>query len=81
MKKNTWKLRAAGHTDNVGDAKKNLKLSQDRTEAVAKYLASKGVAITRIIVEYYGASKPIADNKTPEGKQRNRRVEMSVVFE
>lgn len=81
VKKNTWKLRAAGHTDNVGDAKKNLKLSQDRTEAVAKYLASKGVAITRIIVEYYGASKPIADNKTPEGKQRNRRVEMSVVFE
>ncbi|MCX6180903.1 MAG: DUF5723 family protein [Bacteroidetes bacterium] len=81
IKKSTWKLRVAGHTDNAGDAKKNLKLSKDRTEAVAKYLASKGVDISRIIIEFYGSTKPIADNKTPEGRQKNRRVEMTVVFE
>ncbi|MFM7021874.1 MAG: DUF5723 family protein [Flavobacteriales bacterium] len=81
VKKPTWKLRVAGHTDNAGDANKNLKLSKDRTEAVAKYLSEKGVDMSRIIVEYYGSTKPIADNKTAEGKQKNRRVEMTVVFE
>jgi outer membrane protein OmpA-like peptidoglycan-associated protein len=81
IKKSTWKLRVAGHTDNAGDAKKNLKLSKDRTESVAKYLSEKGVDINRIIVEFYGSTKPVADNKTPEGRQKNRRVEMTVVFE
>ncbi len=81
LKKPTWKLRLAGHTDNVGDKKKNLKLSKDRTEAVAAYLTSKGVDTSRLVVEFYGSTKPIADNKTAEGRQRNRRVEMSIIFE
>lgn len=81
IKKPTWKLKLAGHTDNVGDKAKNMKLSKDRTEAVAKYLADKGVKVENLIVEYYGPNKPIASNKTPEGRQRNRRVEMNIIFE
>ncbi len=81
VKKSTWKLKLAGHTDNVGDKAKNMKLSKDRTEAVAKYLASKGVSVSNLIVEYFGPNKPIASNKTPEGRQKNRRVEMNIIFE
>jgi outer membrane protein OmpA-like peptidoglycan-associated protein len=58
-----------------------MKLSKDRTEAVAKYLASKGVSVSNLIVEYFGPNKPIASNKTPEGRQKNRRVEMNIIFE
>jgi outer membrane protein OmpA-like peptidoglycan-associated protein len=81
VKKSKWKLKLAGHTDNVGDKAKNMKLSKDRTEAVAKYLTTKGVNVNNLIVEYYGPNKPIASNKTPEGRQRNRRVEMNIIFE
>jgi len=81
IKKPTWKLKLAGHTDNVGDKAKNIKLSKDRTEAVAKYLVSKGVNMNNIIVEYYGPTKPIANNATAAGRQRNRRVEMNVIFQ
>lgn len=81
IKKPEWKLQIAGHTDNKGDAKKNLILSKNRAEAVKKYLASKGVDATRLKPEWYGQTKPIATNATPEGRQKNRRVEMNVLFE
>lgn len=81
LKKNpNWKLQIDGHTDNVGNAKTNTLLSQKRANAVKKYLSSKGVAATRINAKGYGSSKPIADNKTPEGRDRNRRVEMTVIY-
>jgi outer membrane protein OmpA-like peptidoglycan-associated protein len=76
-----WKLRIAGHTDSVGKDDYNMKLSKDRAEATAKYLQGKGVAPSRLIVEWYGETKPIADNGTPEGRQKNRRVEMEIVFD
>ena len=79
--KPSYGLRIAGHTDNVGDDAKNMKLSNDRSVAVKNYLVSKGVQADRIIVEYYGETKPIADNNTPEGRQKNRRVEMNIIFE
>lgn len=81
LKKNpNWKMQIDGHTDNVGNAKSNTVLSQKRADAVKKYLASKGVAASRISSKGYGSSKPVADNKTPEGRDRNRRVEMTIIY-
>ncbi len=77
----TYKLYILGHTDNVGDAAKNLKLSQDRAAAVEKYLESKGVKTERVRSEGFGDTKPAYDNATKEGKTKNRRVEFKVEFE
>ena len=81
MKKPTWKLEISGHTDNAGDDESNLILSKKRAEAVKNYLVSKGIVSTRFVINYYGETKPIADNSTTEGRAKNRRVEMKVVFE
>ncbi len=75
-----WTLDLAGHTDNQGDPAKNMILSEKRTKAVKKYLVSKGVQADKIITNWYGQTLPIADNTTNEGRQRNRRVEMKVLF-
>ncbi len=79
LKKPTWKLKISGHTDNVGNASANLKLSQQRALAVKKYLVSKGIDAARFKTEWFGSKKPIADNATEEGRQKNRRVEMLLV--
>lgn len=78
-KKPKWRLKISGHTDNQGLAAANLKLSQKRAEAVKKYLIKKGVSEDRFKVEWFGQTVPIADNKTPEGRQKNRRVEMLII--
>lgn len=80
-KKTTWKLEIAGHTDNVGDDNGNLVLSKKRAEALKAYLVSQGVDEARLLTLYFGETKPIATNDTPEGRQKNRRVEMIIVFE
>ncbi|MCB9232262.1 MAG: OmpA family protein [Bacteroidia bacterium] len=81
-KKPEWKLKLAGHTDNVGNDAGNMLLSQKRATAVKNYLKMKGVEPDeRFIVEWYGETKPIYPNDTPEGRQKNRRVEMSIIFE
>ncbi|MBI4646156.1 MAG: OmpA family protein, partial [Bacteroidia bacterium] len=80
VRKQMYKIDIAGHTDNIGDAKINLKLSQDRANAVAKYLLSKGVPAEQIISNGYGDTKPIVPNDTEEGRQKNRRVEFKIVF-
>ena len=64
-----------GHTDNVGGAKYNMKLSSGRAEAVKAYLVSKGIDAARITTKGFGFTKPIADNSTPEGRAKNRRIE------
>jgi succinyl-CoA synthetase beta subunit len=64
-----------GHTDNVGDAASNASLSQERALSVVAYLAGKGVPKEALTAKGYGDTKPVADNATDEGKQRNRRVE------
>jgi len=69
-------LEVSGYTDNVGNARKNVKLSQDRADAVKAYLVGKGVAAGRISTRGYGADNPIADNKTADGRAKNRRVEV-----
>jgi outer membrane protein OmpA-like peptidoglycan-associated protein len=78
-KKPNFKLLVDGHTDNVGKAAYNLKLSQNRANAVKKYLTEKGIDASRITAKGYGMNKPIASNKTPEGRQKNRRVEFTIV--
>lgn len=78
--KTDWKLTLSGHTDNQGDADKNMQLSEKRSKAVKAYLVKKGVPEDIIIAEWYGQTVPIADNNTPEGRQKNRRVEMKVTF-
>lgn len=79
--KSEWNLLLSGHTDNVGDDDANMILSKNRSEAVKKFLISKGIAESRIKVNYFGETKPIADNNTSEGRQKNRRVEFVIVFE
>jgi outer membrane protein OmpA-like peptidoglycan-associated protein len=81
LKKPTWKLEIAGHTDNVGDDAKNMVLSKKRAESLKSYLVSKGVEATRLNTLFFGETKPIADNNTPEGRKKNRRVEMKIVIE
>jgi OOP family OmpA-OmpF porin len=68
-----------GHTDSVGSAAANQRLSVRRAEAVKKYLVEKGIEPNRIYTEGKGATQPIADNKTAEGRAKNRRVEVEVV--
>ncbi|GAA4357873.1 DUF5723 family protein [Hymenobacter saemangeumensis] len=77
----TYILQLAGHTDNVGKPAANLLLSQKRTEAVKRYLVSKGVPDSHITTEWFGQTKPKASNKTAAGRARNRRVDMKVTFE
>jgi outer membrane protein OmpA-like peptidoglycan-associated protein/Tol biopolymer transport system component len=69
----------AGHTDSVGDASYNKKLSQDRAESVRQYFINGGVDASRIKANGYGETQPTADNGTEEGRSRNRRVEMRVM--
>lgn len=73
-------LAIAGHTDNTGKPESNLKLSQDRANAVKAYLVEKGVEEGRIAAAGYGAEQPVSDNKTAKGRALNRRVEFKVSF-
>jgi len=73
-------LEADGHTCSIGTEAYNQKLSERRAESVKAYLVKKGVAADRIITVGYGESKPIADNKTREGRELNRRVEVCTVL-
>jgi len=70
---------AVGHTDNVGSDVYNQKLSVKRAESVKAYLVSKGIEKNRIYTEGKGEKQPVADNKTTEGRAKNRRVEIEVV--
>ena len=79
--KPTLKIRIEGHTDNIGSDKSNIELSINRANAVVQYLISKGVDESRIQSIGYGESKPIADNRTEEGRKLNRRVEFVIVEE
>ena len=70
---------AVGHTDSVGSDAYNQKLSVRRSEAVKAYLVSRGIEKNRVYTEGKGEKQPVADNKTKEGRAKNRRVEIEVV--
>ena len=70
-------IEVAGHTDSMGSDAYNMKLSQQRAEAVRNFLISRGVAADRLTAKGYGESQPVADNATEEGRFQNRRVELA----
>ncbi|HVX52292.1 MAG TPA: OmpA family protein [Chitinophagaceae bacterium] len=74
----TMHVQISGHTDNIGSDADNLVLSTNRAKAVADYLISKGIEPGRLTWKGYGATKPIADNNTEEGRAKNRRTEFTV---
>ncbi len=80
LKKNpTVKIEISGHTDNKGDKKYNLTLSQKRAESVVNYLVQKGIAAARLVAKGFGDTMPIAPNDTEESKAKNRRTEVKVL--
>lgn len=72
------KIQISGHTDNIGKAADNLKLSNNRAQSVVAYLIGKGIPAARLTYKGYGASKPVADNTTEAGRARNRRTKLMV---
>jgi outer membrane protein OmpA-like peptidoglycan-associated protein len=75
---NSTVVRIGGFTDSTGSLQYNVRLSEDRANSVASYLASQGVAGRRIVANGFGPAHPIASNHTVEGKQANRRVEITL---
>jgi outer membrane protein OmpA-like peptidoglycan-associated protein len=73
------RVRVEGHTDNVGKEAANLKLSQRRADSVKAYLVKKGIDPKRLEARGYGSTKPIASNKTLQGRQQNRRTEFVIL--
>ncbi|MBE9559953.1 MAG: OmpA family protein, partial [Proteobacteria bacterium] len=73
------KIEIQAHTDYKGSGDANLKLSEQRAQSVKDYLVSQGVVEKRLVAKGYGESQPIADNKTEEGRAKNRRVELKVI--
>jgi OmpA-OmpF porin, OOP family len=78
-RKDDEKIELGGHTDNVGNAAKNMVLSLERAKAVMAYLISKGIEQGRVTAKGYGMTKPIASNKTAAGKAQNRRTEVKIL--
>lgn len=76
----SYDLEIHGHTDNTGNADKNLKLSEDRAASVRTYLENKGISADRMKSFGHGITQPIADNSTAAGRAQNRRVEFKVTF-
>jgi OmpA-OmpF porin, OOP family len=75
----TMQVEIAGHTDASGPEAYNLKLSERRAKSVSKYLSSQGVDDSRILVAFFGETKPVAENKTKAGQRKNRRVEFKIL--
>jgi len=74
-------IEIAGHTDNVGTPEANLKLSQERAEAVKNFIVSKNISDKRVTAKGYGQTQAVADNSTDEGRQKNRRTEVRIIKE
>lgn len=80
MKENSkMVIQLEGHTDNQGSAKANLKLSEERVEAVKKYIVSKGIQKDRVKTKALGGSQPLSNEMTQEARAKNRRVEMRIL--
>jgi flagellar motor protein MotB len=75
----SMKLEISGHTDNTGSLRINQRLSRDRAKAVVDYLTGRGISEAMLVYQGYADSQPVAPNDTPEGRERNRRVEFKVL--
>ncbi|HXK17852.1 MAG TPA: OmpA family protein [Polyangiaceae bacterium] len=73
------RIMVSGHTDNVGEAQKNIELSQERANSVKEYMVGKGIATARIETRGAGPNEPVADNATDKGRQENRRIEFKLL--
>ncbi|MEM9987251.1 MAG: OmpA family protein, partial [Bacteroidota bacterium] len=73
------RIQIQGHTDDVGSDTDNLRLSQQRAEAVRTYLLNRGIAETRVEAQGFGETQSIASNETEEGRAANRRTEFEVL--
>ena len=78
-RKDDERIELGGHTDNVGTAASNMKLSLDRATTVMNYLLSKGIDPNRVVAKGYGLTQPIAENKTEAGRAQNRRTEVKIL--
>lgn len=78
IKAKNWTLDIEGHTDNVGTDEYNIKLSQNRADAVKNYLVSKGVLAETITAKGFGEKNPLTDNNSQINKEKNRRVEFKI---
>jgi OmpA-OmpF porin, OOP family len=79
QRKDDERVEIGGHTDNIGTPARNLKLSQERAQSIVNYLISKGIGAERVTAKGYGATDPIAENNSEEGRQRNRRTEVKIL--
>jgi OmpA-OmpF porin, OOP family len=79
LRKDDERVEIGGHTDNIGTAAKNMKLSQERAQSIVNYLVAKGVGMERLVAKGYGATDPVDDNRSEEGRQRNRRTEVKIL--
>jgi outer membrane protein OmpA-like peptidoglycan-associated protein len=75
----TLRIQISGYTDNIGKTTDNMTLSNNRAQAVVKYLAGKGIEPQRLTFKGFGATQPVADNATEEGRAKNRRTELKVI--
>jgi len=73
------RIMVSGHTDNVGEAPKNIELSQARANSVKEYMVGKGIEAGRIETRGAGPNEPVADNSTDKGRQENRRIEFKLL--
>ena len=78
-RKDDERIEIGGHTDNVGTAAKNLKLSEDRAKSVMSYLIAQGIGTERVQAKGYGDTEPIEENNTDAGRQKNRRTEVKIL--
>lgn len=80
MKENpSMEIQLEGHTDNVGSANQNMELSQDRVDAVKRYMTDKGISKGRIKTKAFGGTQPLRNEMTPDERALNRRVEMRIL--
>jgi outer membrane protein OmpA-like peptidoglycan-associated protein len=81
IKANTnWNIHLSGHTDNFGEDKYNLRLSEQRSISAKNFLVSCGVEANRLTYDFFGESRPVASNSTAEGRYKNRRVEIKALI-
>ncbi|MEE9215202.1 MAG: OmpA family protein, partial [Thermodesulfobacteriota bacterium] len=74
-------MEISSHTDNIGSEENNKKLSKARAEVIFRYFVNHGISPDRLVIQWFGESRPIASNDTEDGRKKNRRVEFKIIRE